>query len=85
MAWDTNLRYIDGEFKYNKLKGTKCNKIRDTNEIERNYLINSYRVRLTRAHRGMVIFVPEGDNEDTTRPNEYYDETYEYLKMELKN
>lgn len=80
MAWDANLRYIDGEFEYYKFKGTKWNKIRDTNEIERNYLINSYRVLLTRARRGMVIFVPEGDDEDATRTSEYYDGTYKYLK-----
>ena len=80
MAWDANLRYIDSEFEYYKFKGTKWNKIRDANEIEKNYLINSYRVLLTRARRGMVIFVPEGDNEDATRPSEYYDGTYEYLK-----
>lgn len=80
MAWDANLRYIDGEFEYYKFKGTKWNKIRDTNEIERNYLINSYRVLLTRARRGMVIFVPDGDDEDATRSSEYYDGTYEYLK-----
>lgn len=80
MAWDANLRYINEEFEYYKFKGTKWNKIRDTNEIERNYLINSYRVLLTRARRGMVIFVPEGDDEDATRAIEYYDGTYEYLK-----
>ena len=28
----------------------------------------------------MVIFVPEGDDEDKTRLREYYDGTYEYLK-----
>lgn len=80
MAWDANLRYINGKFEYYKFKGTKWNHIKDTNEIERNYLINSYRVLLTRARRRMVIFVPEGDDEDATRPSEYYDGTYEYLK-----
>lgn len=28
----------------------------------------------------MIIFVPEGDDEDPTRKREYYDGTYEYLK-----
>lgn len=41
MAWDANLRYVNGKFEYFKFKGTKRNKIRDTNEIERNCLINS--------------------------------------------
>lgn len=80
VAWDANLRYINGKFEYYKFKGTKWNKIRDTNETDKNYLINSYRVLLTRARRGMVIFIPEGDDEDATRPTEYYNGTYEYLK-----
>jgi len=28
----------------------------------------------------MVIFVPEGDEEDLTRPKDYYDATFNYLK-----
>ena len=28
----------------------------------------------------MIIFVPEGDDEDIIRLTEYYDGTYEYLK-----
>ena len=27
----------------------------------------------------MVIFVPQGDLDDATRPPEYYDETFNYL------
>jgi hypothetical protein len=43
-------------------------------------LKNAYRVLLKRARQGMVIVVPEGDDEDGTRKKEYYDETFEYLK-----
>ena len=77
MCWDANLRYIDDEFKCFEFWG--CD-YRNVNEIKRNYIINSYRVLLTRARRGMVIFVPEGDDEDKTRLKEFYDGTYEYLK-----
>ena len=80
LAWDANLRYDKNEFGYWKFEGTTWKKIHEDNQIERNYLLNSYRVLLTRARRGMVIFVPEGDDEDITRPREYYDGTYEYLK-----
>ena len=44
------------------------------------YLKNAYRVLLTRARQGLVIFVPEGEPDDETRRPEYYDGTYEYLK-----
>ena len=33
------------------------------------YLINAYRVLLTRARQGMIIVVPEGNKEDHSRQN----------------
>lgn len=78
VCWDANLRYVNGEFEFKEFSGTKWNNI--NKEIKRDYLLNSYRVLLTRARRGMVIFIPEGDDEDITRLTEYYDGTYEYLK-----
>ena len=52
------------------------------------YMLNAYRVLLTRARMGMVICVPYGNPnknvngfwEDSTRLPEYYNGTYEYLK-----
>lgn len=52
------------------------------------YMLNAYRVLLTRARAGMVICVPEGNGnknpsgfwEDSTRLPKYYNGTYEYLK-----
>jgi hypothetical protein len=43
------------------------------------YLLNAYRVLLTRARQGMAIFVPPGDRRDPTRLPEFYDGTFEYL------
>jgi hypothetical protein len=40
---------------------------------------NAYRVLLTRARQGMVIYVPQGDSADPTRSPAYYDATYRYL------
>ena len=49
-------------------------------EERKKYLLNAYRVLLTRARQGMIIVIPEGDIEDHTRKKEYYDETYNYLR-----
>ncbi|MBF0483388.1 MAG: DUF2075 domain-containing protein [Candidatus Omnitrophica bacterium] len=46
----------------------------------RQYLKNAYRVLLTRARQGMIIFVPYGDAADKTRLPEFYDKTFEYLQ-----
>jgi hypothetical protein len=42
-------------------------------------VINKYRVLLTRAREGMIIWVPKGDVADWTRPTESYDAIANYL------
>ncbi|MDP3394230.1 DUF2075 domain-containing protein [Sediminibacterium sp.] len=78
VAWDGDLRYSVGNWKSFSFVGNKWQNI---NKQERKgYLINAYRVLLTRARQGLVIFVPTGDDEDHTRKREYYDPTFDYLK-----
>jgi hypothetical protein len=77
VCWDADLRFNQGQWEYKNFSGTKWNNVNDP--INRLYLKNAYRVLLTRARQGMVIFVPEGDSSDYTRQSEYYDQTAEYL------
>jgi len=52
----------------------------DSKKPERGrYLKNAYRVLLTRARQGMVIFVPPGAKRDKTRSPGFYDAFYDYL------
>ncbi len=44
------------------------------------YLKNAYRVLLTRARQGMVIVIPQGNPDDLTRKDGFYDPTFEYLR-----
>ncbi len=46
----------------------------------RRYILNKYRVFLTRAREGMVLFVPHGDRGDSTRVPGTYDAIASYLK-----
>ncbi len=78
VAWGANFHLNSTTWNYQNFKGTKWQNI--NNKIDKSYLKNTYRVLLTRARQGMVIFVPEGCDSDKTRPNEFYDNTYEYLK-----
>jgi DUF2075 family protein len=50
-------------------------------ELQKEYLLNTYRVLLTRGREGLVIFVPQGDVEDGTRSPEQYDNIYSYLRQ----
>jgi hypothetical protein len=49
-------------------------------ERQRRYLTNSYRVLLTRARQGVVIWVPEGDRIDATRDPKPLDDTANFLR-----
>ena len=79
VGWDGDLRYLKGRWEYRAFKGTKWQAVNDLNR--QLYLKNSYRVLLTRARQGMVIFVPKGDKTDITRLPEFYDGTFEYLRQ----
>ena len=79
VAWDADLRYAKDIWDYKEFVGRKWNNIHK--EYKQRYLKNAYRVLLTRARQGMIIFVPPGDDSDETRNPQYYDKTYEYLRQ----
>ncbi len=80
VCWDADLRRKNSsEWNYFNFRGSKWTK---RNKLEQQrYLVNSYRVLLTRSRQGMVIFVPHGVSRDidATRDSSYYDDIYEYL------
>jgi DUF2075 family protein len=78
VAWDANFRFTNEQWEYKNFRGTSWQNIND--ETRMLYLKNAYRVLLTRARQGMIIFIPEGDNTDTTRMRSFYDTTYNYLQ-----
>ena len=77
VAWDADFRFDGHKWTYNNFIGTRWNHVNSSeNQL---YLKNAYRVLLTRARQGMVIFIPKGDSTDITRLPKFYDNTYEYL------
>ena len=87
VLWDADVRCENGVWTYHKFNGKdKWNP--ENNDENKKYMLNAYRVLLTRARQGLVICVPEGNSnktpegfpEDPTRLPEFYDGTYKYLK-----
>lgn len=78
VCWDADYRYEDGAWKHYSFRGTKWQR---SNAVEKQlFLKNAYRVILTRARQGMVIFVPRGSPTDPTRPCANYDPIFDYLQ-----
>ena len=92
LLWDADVRYEDGAWHYYRFNGqTKWVELTASSESRQElmrYMLNAYRVLLTRARKGMVICIPAGNAnrtasgfwEDSTRLPRYYDGTYRYLK-----
>lgn len=77
VTWDGDFRFTGSGWSHHDFRGSRwCNVSKPENK---NYLRNAYRVLLTRARQGMVIFVPRGDESDPTRSPQFYDSTFDYL------
>jgi len=78
VGWDSDFRFTNQMWSYYQFVGKKWINIRDADKML--YLKNAYRVLLTRARQGMVIFIPNGNENDLTAKTSFYNETFEYLK-----
>jgi len=79
LAWDINYYFKGDKWNCQNFEGTIWKQMHKPED--HNYLQNAYRVLLTRARQGLIIYIPEGDDFDHTRPKEFYNSTYEYFKM----
>ena len=77
VTWDADLRLQDRGWSFHDFRGSRWTNVNVSEN--RRYLLNAYRVLLTRARQGMVIFVPPGSRSDPTRTPEFYDRTFAYL------
>jgi hypothetical protein len=77
VCWGGDFVRSETGWEYREFRGHRWNSVRK--EESRRQILNSYRVLLSRAREGMLIWVPEGSDEDLTRPRDQMDRTYKYL------
>lgn len=96
VLWDADMRCegnsVSHQWRYYAFNGKTAWReeagVTENSKERQKYMLNAYRVLLTRARMGMVICVPTGNGnktiggfpEDSTRLPEFYNGTYEYLK-----
>lgn len=91
VMWDADFRYNPktNSWDYYVFNGKNWSAVPDdkSRELKRFYMMNAYRVLLTRARAGMIIVVPEGSMNDPngnlidqTRNPMFYQDTYNYLE-----
>jgi len=78
VVWDGDFRMAAGAWDHFSFVGTRWQRILAPER--RLFQKNAYRVLLTRARQGMVIVVPEGHPDDSTRSPAFYDATFAYMR-----
>ena len=79
LGWDMDMFYSGGKWHEQRMLTPK--RFVESSDVQKKHILNSYRVLLTRARKGMVIYVPKSNEfEDNYGVSCYYDSTYEYLK-----
>lgn len=87
ILWDADMRCDGRQWSYWKFDGKSQWKPEKNKETQK-YMLNAYRVLLTRARQGIIICVPYGNDkktpegfpEDPTRLPKFYDGIYNYFK-----
>lgn len=76
VCWDADLRRAADGWEAWKMSGSQWQRDKALNVAK-----NGYRVLLTRARKGMIVFIPQGDatNEDETREVQIYEKIAEHL------
>lgn len=78
LCWGDDFRKESENWSFHAFKGTKWQL--EKKDDRKQFIKNKYRVLLTRAREGLIIFIPEGSDTDHTRPESNYENTYKYLK-----
>ena len=80
VCWGGDLTLANGhaDWDIRKFSGSRWKKVHK--HPERAYTLNRYRVLLTRARKGLVIWVPPGDPWDITLDRKRFDDVFAALK-----
>ncbi|MGY6521452.1 MAG: DUF2075 domain-containing protein [Mongoliitalea sp.] len=79
LCWGDDFRKEEKGWSFHAFKGTKWQLERK--DDRKQFIKNKYRVLLTRAREGLIIFIPEGSLIDHTRNKDNYESTYQYFKI----
>jgi Schlafen group 3, DNA/RNA helicase domain len=79
LCWGEDFTWDGTHWICRRFNNKQWKLIRPGDDRRRAYLLNAYRVLMTRARQGMVIYVPKPDQADTSRLHGELDSTAEFL------
>jgi hypothetical protein len=77
LCWEGDFTWTPNGWSRRRFRGSVWQQIHDPLKLQ--FVTNRYRVLLTRARQGTVIYVPRGAPSDSTRPPGLFDATADFL------
>lgn len=77
LCWGGDFSWGENQWQFRHFKGNAWQRVQKP--VLQEFVRNKYRVLLTRAREGVVIWVPEGSTGDETRPTEWFDATADFI------
>jgi hypothetical protein len=80
ICWGGDFSYdaATGRWSFRNFAGSRWGNMRK--EIDQQYLVNTYRVLLTRARRGLILWIPPGDDADESRLPSIFNSTADFFQ-----
>ena len=79
VCWGNDLSVgPDDQWMFQRFTGNKWGRVRPKDKQQ--YLLNKYRVLLTRARQGVIIWIPEGFHDDPTLEPERFESLYRHFR-----
>jgi DUF2075 family protein len=80
LCWGEDLTWDGTQWVGRRFNNKTWKVINPDDPNRKMYLVNAYRVLMTRARQGMVIYVPSPSQEDKSRLHKELDLTAEFLR-----
>jgi len=79
LCWGEDMTWDGAKWECLRFNNKRWRSLKTDDPRRRAYSINTYRVLMTRARQGMVIYVPQPDQADSSRLHKGLDSTAEFL------
>lgn len=79
LCWGEDLTWSGTQWTYRRFNNKLWKLLKASDDRRRMYLLNAYRVLMTRARQGMAIYVPQPEKQDISRLHRELDSTAEFL------
>jgi DUF2075 family protein len=79
LCWGEDLAWDGAKWICRRFNNKQWKLVKASDQRRQSYLVNAYRVLMTRARQGMVLYIPQPERDDTSRLHRDLDLAADFL------